>query len=241
MEKVLNYIKRTPVNPLILMLFFTFVGIGFFYVFRDTPNEAIDYFFTSLGIGLSAAVLQCYLIQNQIQKDNIRIQLFEKRYLVYQSVVDSITIIRRNNWDRCMLFNEETNISKQMLEIEENLYRSVQLSSCLFNIEFVNKLTDVNDAFCKVAESYKALLISCIKHNLSDEEKQKIIEAYKLFLLSTQGQNANGFEVHLKEQLPKIYIGLMVFSNECNKYLAFVEQTGIMKDFVNYIVVKDLD
>lgn len=185
MEKVLNYIKRTPVNPLILMLFFTFVGIGFFYVFRDTPNEAIDYFFTSLGIGLSAAVLQCYLIQNQIQKDNIRIQLFEKRYLVYQSVVDSITIIRRNNWDRCMLFNEETNISKQMLEIEENLYRSVQLSSCLFNIEFVNKLTDVNDAFCKVAESYKALLISNLEYNLSEEDKQKFIEAYKLFLLST--------------------------------------------------------
>ena len=241
MEKVLNYIKRTPVNPLILMLFFTFVGIGFFYVFRDTPNEAIDYFFTSLGIGLSAAVLQCYLIQNQIQKDNIRIQLFEKRYLVYQSVVDSITIIRRNNWDRCMLFNEETNINKQMLEIEENLYRSVQLSSCLFNIEFVNKLTDVNDAFCKVAESYKALLISNLEYNLLEEEKQKIIEAYKLFLLSTQEQNANIFEDHLKEQLPKIYIGLMEFSNECNKYLALVEQTGIMKDFVNYIVVRDLD
>ena len=241
MEKVLNYIKRTPVNPLILMLFFTFVGIGFFYVFRDTPNEAIDYFFTSLGIGLSAAVLQCYLIQNQIQKDNIRIQLFEKRYLVYQSVVDSITIIRRNNWDRCMLFNEETNISKQMLEIEENLYRSVQLSSCLFNIEFVNKLTDVNDAFCKVAESYKALLISNLEYNLSEEEKQKFIEAYKLFLLSTQEQSAKDFEDNLKEQLPKIYIGLMEFSNECNKYLALVEQTGIMKDFVNYIVVRDLD
>ena len=50
------------------MLFFTFVGIGFFYVFRDTPNEAIEYFFTSLGIGLSATVLQCYLIQNKFKK-----------------------------------------------------------------------------------------------------------------------------------------------------------------------------
>ena len=241
MEKVLNYIKRTPVNPLILMLFFTFFGLGFFYIFRDTPNKAIEYFFTSLGIGVSAAVLQCYLIQNKIQKDNIKIQLFEKRYLVYQSVVDSMTIIRRNNWDRCLLFNEETNINKQMLEIEENLYRSVQLSSCLFNTEFVNKLTDVNDAFCKVAESYKTLLISNLEYNLSEEEKQKFIEAYKLFLLSTQEQNANAFEDHLKEQLPKIYIGLIVFSNECNKYLAFVEQTGIMKDFANYIVVRNLD
>ena len=82
MEKVLNYIKRTPINPLVLMLFFTFVGLGLFYIFRDTPNEAIEYFLTCLGIGLSAAVVQCYLIQNQIQKDNIKIQLFDKRYQI---------------------------------------------------------------------------------------------------------------------------------------------------------------
>lgn len=241
MEKVLNYIKRTPINPLVLMLFFTFVGLGLFYIFRDTPNEAIEYFLTCLGIGLSAAVVQCYLIQNQIQKDNIKIQLFDKRYQICQSVLDSITIIRRNNWDRCILFNEETNVSKQMLEIEENLYRSVQLSSCLFNTEFVNKLTDVNDAFCKVAQSYKALLISALEHNPSEEEKEKFIEVYRLFLLSTQQQNAKGFEDHLKEQLPKMYVGLMEFSNECEQYLAFVQQTDIMKDFIDYIVVKDLD
>ena len=241
MEKVLNYIKRTPINPLILMLFFTFLGLGFFYIFRDTPNKALEYFFTCLGIGLSAAVVQCSLIQNMIQKDNIKIQLFDKRYQIYQSVIDSITVIRRDNWDRCILFNEETNVSKQILEIEENLYRSYQLSPCLFNKELVDKLTDVNNAFCKVAESYKALLISNIEHNPSEEEKQKFIEGYKLFLLSTQQQNAKDFENHLKEQLPKMYISLMEFSKECERYLTFIEETGILKDFSRYIVIKDLD
>ena len=38
-----------------------------------------------------------------------------------------------------------------------------------------------------------------------------------------------------------MYINLMEFSNECERYLAFVEQTGIIKDFSHYIVVKDLD
>ena len=78
--------------------------------------------------------------------------------------------------------------------------------------EFDNKLTDVNDAFCKVAESYKVLLISTLEHNPSEEEKQKFIEVYRLFLLSTQKQNAKGYEDYLKEYFPKMYIGLIEFS-----------------------------
>ena len=241
MEKVLNYIKRTPISPLVLMLIFVVLGLGFFYIFRDAPYNAIEYFFTCFGIGLSATVVQCSLIQNMIQKDNIKIQLFDKRYKIYLSVIDSITIIRRNNWDRYILFNEETNVSKQILEIEENLYCSVQLSPCLFNRELVDKLTNINNAFCKVAESYKALLISNLELCSSEEGKQKFIDTYKLFLLSTQQEDTKGFEEQLKEQLPKMYINLMEFSNECERYLAFVEQTGIIKDFSHYIVVKDLD
>ena len=164
-----------------------------------------------------------------------------RRYKIYLSVIDSITIIRRNNWDRCILFNEETNVSKQILEIEENLYCSVQLSPCLFNKELVDKLTNINNAFCNVAESYKALLISNLELCSSEEGKQKFIDTYKLFLLSTQQEDTKGFEEQLKEQLPKMYINLMEFSNECERYLAFVEQTGIIKDFSHYIVVKDLD
>ena len=58
-------------------------------------EKSMDYFLSCVGLGISAAVVQCTLIQNRIQKDNIKIQLFDKRYSVFQSVLDTITLIKR--------------------------------------------------------------------------------------------------------------------------------------------------
>lgn len=63
-------------------------------------ENSMECFLTCLELGISAAMVQCTLIQNRIQKDNIKIQLFDKRYSVFQSVLDTITLIKRDNWDR---------------------------------------------------------------------------------------------------------------------------------------------
>ena len=161
MKRVWNFINSRPLNPVILILFFTIIGGIIFYLFRES-EDAFDYFFTCFGTGISIAVFQCAYIQNQIQKDNIKIQLFDKRYSVYRSVMDTITIIKRDNWDRCILFdNIDTN--RQILQIEENLFKSVHLSACLFDADLYTKLIDINNAFCKVAEAYKKMLINNLK------------------------------------------------------------------------------
>lgn len=70
-----------------------------------SPNDkTMNIFLTSFGLGISAAVVYCSIIQNVIQKDNIKIQLFDKRYRVYQAVLDTITLIKRDNWDRYILY-----------------------------------------------------------------------------------------------------------------------------------------
>lgn len=117
-----NYINRTPFNPIILILLFTVVG-GFLMISLEGNENSMEYFLTCVGLGISAAVVQCTLIQNRIQRDNIKIQLFDKRYSVFQSVLDTITLIKRDNWDRYILFNEN-DINKQMILIEEDLYKS---------------------------------------------------------------------------------------------------------------------
>lgn len=47
-----------------------------------TDDKSMNVFLTFIGLGISAAVVQCAIIQNTIQKDNIKIQLFDKRYKV---------------------------------------------------------------------------------------------------------------------------------------------------------------
>ena len=95
-----------------------------------TDDKSMNVFLTFIGLGISAAVVQCAIIQNTIQKDNIKIQLFDKRYKVYQSVLNSITLIKRDNWDRYILFRGN-DINQQFLLVEDI---SVPLKSGQINI-----------------------------------------------------------------------------------------------------------
>lgn len=239
MKKFWNYIKNTPLNPILIILFFTIMG-GVLLISLDSNENSMEYFLTCVGLGISAAVVQCTLIQNQIQKDNIKIQLFDKRYSVFQSVLDTITLIKRDNWDRYILFNEN-DINKQMILIEENLYKSVQLSVCLFDNDLHTKLVAVNNAFCKVTKAYKNMLTASLA-NLEDQKNaQEYISVLTTHILSSTGLGSEKYETDLKEKFPKIYINLMEFSKECDAYVTFVEECGIIKDLGKYIVVSRLD
>lgn len=234
-----RYIDATPIHPLLLFIIFASLGGIGAYLFQEN-NKFIDTFLSCLGCGLSAAVVQCALIQNRIQKDNIKIQLFDKRYAVFQAVLDSVTIIKRNNWDRYILFNGN-DVSRQMIEIEENLYKSVQLSICLFDQGLYVKLCAVNDAFCKVAKSFKNMLMTNINSFSSEKEAQSFMKQINSQIISQDGFNSKEYEDKLKNRFPKVYIGLKEFADECDAYISFVEECGIKKEFEKYIVVDKLD
>lgn len=238
MNKFLNYIKNEPLNLILLIIIFTIIGGIFSFLFRN-DDKAIEYFLTFIGIGISAAVVQCAFVQNKIQKDNIRIQLFDKRYAIFQVVLDSITIIKRDNWDRYLLF-KDNDINKQIIEIEENLYKSVQLATCLFDKAMQNKLIEINNAYCKVAESYKNMLIANVNTITSHEDIQAFLTLLGSHILSQTGLNSDEFEKDLKVKFPKTYNNIMDFSRECNTYISFVEECDIIKDFEKYIIVDDL-
>lgn len=237
-SQITDYAKVTLRNPILLIIIFTIIGVSFLYLYRNNEN-VIDYFLTIVGIGISTAVVQCALIQNRIQKDNIKIQLFDKRYTIFQTVLDSITIIKRDNWDRYILFIDN-DISKQMIQIEENLYKSVHLAICVFDKDLHTKLALVNNAFCKVTNSYKEMLITNAK-NISQEDIQTLKVMITSNLLSQPGVNSSEFYEILKKEFPKIYISIMNFSKECNAYISFIDKCKIISDFDKYIIVDKLE
>ncbi|MGN0007928.1 MAG: hypothetical protein ACI35T_07530 [Alistipes sp.] len=239
MKKFWKYIHSTPLNPILLILFFTIIG-GMLLVLLDGNKKSMEYFLTCVGLGISAAVVQCTLIQNRIQKDNIKIQLFEKRYGVFKSVLDTITIIKRDNWDRYILFNEN-DINKQMILIEENLYQSVQLSVCLFDANLHPKLVEVNNAFCKITKAYKNMLTANLENLANQGNAQECLSVLTTHILSSSGLGSEKYENDLKEKFPNVYINLMEFSKECEAYITFVEECGILKDLGRYVVVDKLD
>lgn len=238
MNQLLNKIKSTPLNPIWMIVFCIIIG-GLNLIIMGADEKSMNVFLTFIGLGISAAVVQCAIIQNAIQKDNIRIQLFDKRYKVYQSVLNTITLIKRDNWDRYILFNGN-DINQQFLLVEEELYKSANLSLFLFDNDIYLKLKDINNSFDKVAKAYKNM---CIANVESIQTKGRTSEYILLFqnFLSSQNGDSMEYEKQLKNNFPKEYISIMEFSRECDAYLSAVVESKILTDIGIYIKVDNLD
>ena len=235
----LKRILLQPIQPVFVsLIFIIFGGISILTFIKS--DKAVDYFLTLTIIGMSAASVQSTSIQNQIQKDNLKINLFNKRYIIYKTVLDSITFIKRNNWDRYILFNGN-DINKQIILIEEELFNAVQSSIFLYDYQTFSKLTTVNNAFCKVAASYKQMIIDNIKNFNSNEEIKEFIELFNFQFLLKSEYNTSQYEQIIQEKFPKTYISIMKFNKSCEEYLHVVQETDILKRLGTYLKVDKLD
>lgn len=238
MNKLIEKIKSNPLNPVWIIIFCIIIG-GINLIIMGTDDKSMNVFLTFISLGISAAVVQCAIIQNTIQKDNIKIQLFDKRYKVYQSVLNSITLIKRDNWDRYILF-KGNDINQQFLLVEEELYKSANLSLFLFDNDIYLKLKDINNSFDKVAKAYKNMCIANVQSIQSDRRTSEYILLFQQFLAF--GQNGSvKYENELKDKFPKEYIAIMEFSKECESYLSVVEKSKILTDIGKHIKVDNLD
>ena len=238
MNKLIKKIKSTPLNPVWIIIFFIIVG-GLNLIIMDADDKSMNVFLTFIGLGISAAVAQCAIIQNAIQRDNIKIQLFDKRYKVYQSVLNTITLIKRDNWDRYILF-KGNDINQQFLLVEEELYKSANLSLFLFDDDIYLKIKDINNSFDKVAKAYKNMCIANVQSIQSDGRTSEYILLFQQFLASRQNGSVK-YENELKYKFPKEYIAIMEFSKECDSYLSVVEKSKILTEIGKYIKVDNLD
>lgn len=232
-----------PLNPLILLVFGALLGLVVLFVVADV-DRAMDVFLALLGTGISLALLQSAIIQNTIQKDNIKLQLFDKRYQVLEVILDSITLVRRDNWDRCVMFgaDQDTNfINRQIFDTEERLYKAAQLSVSIFDTELIGKIEKVNNAYCAVARSYKKMFVTNL-HSLEDQAmRDQFMEIVSKHFIAPEGLDYENMDAELKDSLPELYLPLLEFSQECNKYVNLIKDLKILGDFSRYVIIRDLD
>lgn len=234
----MNKIKSTPLNPIWMIVFCIIIG-GLNLIIMGSDDKSMNVFLTFIGLGISAAVVQCAIILNTIQKDNIKIQLFDKRYKVYQSVLNTITLLKRDNWDRYILFRGN-DINQQFLLVEEDLYKSANLSMFLFDSDIYLKLKEVNNLFDKVVRAYKNMCITNVQSIQSEGRSSEFILLFQRFLASRQNGSVE-YENELKDKFPKEYVAIMEFAKECDSYLSVVEKSEILTDIGKYIKVDNLD
>ena len=233
-----------PLDPIYLVLLFTLIAVIVGILMKDNP-DVLTYFLTLIGIGMSAAMVQCYILQIEIQKDNIKLQMFDKRYQVLQTVLDSITLVQRDNWDRLILLSSEQSrqcdINTQIVDIEERLRQSVDLSIALFDPTFNNKLSLVSKAYSKVAKAYKDMLVQNVIYlQESDNKLQSFVKLMGKYYTNVDNSAACEFDQELEKELPKVFGKISEFNQECSRYMKVIDETDILNDFNKYVIIRDL-
>ena len=232
-----------PLNPVLMIVFCALVGL-LMLLYSDDINQGINIFLTMLGIGISAAIGQAAIIQNAIHKDNIKLQMFDKRYQILQTLLDSIALVRRDNWDRYLLLgagDDPQYINHQLIDTEERLYNAVQLSVSLFDVDLNAKMVQVNNAYCAVSRSYKRMFVTNTNLLEDIELRARFFAIISKYFASAEELDYQKMDAELKSEVPQLYMPLYEFSQNCEEYVKLIDELKILQDFNKYVIIRDID
>ena len=237
-------------NSILFPIFFC-VAICLCIIIYKESCYSIDEFnikvvlFTSLSTILLAAIMAVltYEIgsnQEKVQRDAIKMQLFDKRYKIFKSIANSYAVATEKDYSNFILSgncNNPLSINKKIYDTREQMCDAVMLSEALFDNELTSKIRDASRRYKVIYDMHFTLF----KQNspLSNDEKFTILVKDQLFATRSKDIQQNNKE--LKEKYPDYYHGNKMFETEAAHYSDWLTSSGILTDFDKYLKIHDLD
>lgn len=171
--------------------------------------------------------------QDDLSKRNLKLQLFEKRYPLYETIVGTKTLLDLDNSKLysalLALGNEKSN--KTFIELNDNfLYQSLS-SKFLYENDLVERINKIQNDFESVFEQY-----------------MRAFNRYNdVFSKGNVGGNIRhivyAFSKQPKEDLLRndLYIDIAVYKSEYDKYVKAVEESNVLEEFEKYLNIRDLE
>jgi len=197
-------------------------------------------FWGSLVWGLATLVAVAYSVQKNweqqsvILKQNIKIQLFDKRYSVYNALIEAYRFVNRKDIILMVfsnIFNPDE-LQKKLYEYSENISEKAGLSQTVFDKTIHDKMIKLSMFYHNIFVSYLQLYSNSSNMNLTPRQKQ---DYFKLLVnnntnISDYNSIIPGFDKIMNEWTTNV--------KEFNQYF---EECGIMYDFDKYLLIKDMD
>ena len=222
---------------LVYVMWVVIIAIGVIAGLCTYQNRFSAQVVSYLGI-LSSALLALFALQQtRIQKENVRIQMFDKRAKALWSIQKSKIILFNSKIDLQNLNDGTFNPNRELLRIENELNESIGVASCLFPKEIANDLQKVAAVFFKVSNRYRQMcnenVIYYITHpEWATEFDKMLLEANKSHL----GCEASAVKDMIYSNTDnKIFINLKNFSESCKVYANTLEETKIIKVIQEFI------
>ena len=197
-------------------------------------------FWGSLVWGLATLIAVVYSVQmnweqqSVILKRNIKIQLFDKRYSVFNALMEANKFVNRKDIILIVLsgifYPDE--LQKRLYEHSENIEAKTILSQTVFDKTIHDKMRNLSMYYHNIFISYIQLYSNSNNLEVSKAQQQ---EFYKL--LRNNDLNTSNYN-RIIPDFDKIMNEWTVSVETFNQYF---KECGIVTDFDKYLLIKDMD
>ena len=207
-------------------------------------SEEVDIWVTSL-LGVCTFFFTIVLAinayqQNLISKQNIKLQLFDKRYKVFETIVSSGRVVSEKNYSNQILsigVDDPNFINKKVMESVERMHDAAILSQTLFDRSLAAKIFKAYDKYKAISDMH----FSIIKQQVELMANPDFGNIFKAQLLTTDDNKMTQLNSLLQEKFPSFTLLSDKFNSEVAHYNEWIDESGLYKDFDKYLIIDELD
>lgn len=178
--------------------------------------------------------------QIKVQKDNIKFQLFDKRYAVFQSVVDARHLLNRD--DHFLIGAYDNNhfleVGRLLVEMQNKLRDALFVSQCLFDKNIFERMNVILSLFMATRREFYNLNITGATLTQQITEKQKL-EFQQV--VTIYANDIDQMAIELEKIMPNIRSVLKKWQDAVLAFNDYIDTSGITKDFDEYLMVQNLE
>lgn len=179
--------------------------------------------------------------QNKIQKNNIKLQMFDRRYKCFDLINTSILCLSKTDVLDKKLFSQTSDSEElsEIFRIKEDLQNYSRMSDCLFENPIPDKMIIVSKNFDKLVGQY----ISSVKSNLdrSPEELQIMSDNNLRLMLAKTEEQKRIISEEFSYCHPLLFQPYFEFQLLKEQYRENIAKSGIMEDISKYISISKID
>lgn len=238
----------------LIFKYFIYLSIGVvFYNIINLSNICFgDYIkFSSKNFETLAPIISTILLieityklgkrNNQIQKASVKTQLFDKRYKVFQSIIEANSLVSTKTEilldvyksDRLEVFNS------QLTERLNQLRDSELISKKLLNEDICNKMGTIVSQFENIRNDFIQLYKLNVKLQitLNNNEKLDIINMNNI-----TNEKLENAKIKIKNQndIMNLNSEWKNWRESVTKFSSFIKSSGILNDFDKYLIINDI-
>lgn len=217
-------------------LFLIFVG-----VIVDSINAVA---FIVLTIAMYKLSKQQSIDNERKHRDFFRMQLFDKRYRVFDAIESAVALVERKDFSPLIVSEglDSNVINKRLIDAQESLHKSAILSQALFRKDVSDRIFQIDEKYNVLVEEFFKIFKQII---MPSAELKNESEAYgRIFakqMFETEAEKIENLNKEFRKECPYTYSLITEYNSKVAEFSRFVNGSRVLEDFDEYMLLSDID